>query len=373
MSKLGLVVVIMLLAGRTNAQDYPAPNNQPPTYFVLMQADDGQAFYVRLDSQVFNSSSGGHLILAHLKDSVYTLTVGFPGNLFPEERFLLNMHQKDWSLHLSRQDNGWGLLDDDGKAVPALADPAAAQMPSGTKKADAFSQLMAAIVQDTSVMYNTYAASPPDSTPNAAAVAPIVRSKTETDTVSSEFTPPAVPAGASMSDPVSSAPSSPTGVVQLSERKSTTSLSLVFTDHGVDKKTDTIDVVIPVDSPANGSLRNGTPAPVSSTPRKSILPFINSDCHDFATDYDLDKLRVRMLNATRDDERIQIAYKTFKTKCFSTRQVSALSEIFTSDAAKFKFLGTAYPFVSDDRFSELISLFSDPVYAAKFRTMTGRH
>jgi hypothetical protein len=80
-----------------------------------------------------------------------------------------------------------------------------------------------------------------------------------------------------------------------------------------------------------------------------------------------------MLSANKDDDRILVAYKIFKTKCFSTNQVSALSEIFTTDAAKFKFLETAYPFVSDDQFPELVNLLSDPVYAGKFRTLTGRH
>ena len=43
----------------------------------------------------------------------------------------------------------------------------------------------------------------------------------------------------------SSIPSAPTGVVKLSERKSTQSLSLVYTDHSADQKADTIDVSFP--------------------------------------------------------------------------------------------------------------------------------
>jgi hypothetical protein len=80
-----------------------------------------------------------------------------------------------------------------------------------------------------------------------------------------------------------------------------------------------------------------------------------------------------MLNFSKEDDRIQTAYKVFKTKCFSTMQVGTLSEVFTTDAAKFKFLQTAYPFVSDDHFPELINLLTDPVYTDRFRTMTDRH
>jgi hypothetical protein len=406
MSKLGLVVVIALMAGRINAQNYPAPTSEPPTYFVLIQADSGQAFYIRLDSQLYSSSPAGHLILSKLKDSAYPITVGFPGQIYPEQRYLLNIGEKDRALRLIRQDNSWRLLDDQGLTMPAVADPAAGEMPllAGAKKDDAFSQMMAAIVRDTAVMYNTYAASS-DSIYPAALDSARSRATVDTPAISVRGQDSGI-----ASAPTFAIPSAPTGVVKLSERKSTQSLSLVYTDHVVNKKTDTIDVIIPVDTQAvavrppsssSDTVRsttrvqlpdtsrftvaqqtffpdstrtiNRTPPHAASTSNKSSLPFVNSDCHAFATDYDVDKLRVRMLSANKDDDRILVAYKIFKTKCFTSNQVSALCEVFTTDAAKFKFLEAAYPFVSDDRFPELVNLLSDPVYAGKFRALTGRH
>jgi len=147
MSKLGLVIAMILMVGRSNAQNYPAAGNEPLTFFVLIQADNGQPFYVRLNNQLYSSSATGHLILAQLKDSVYTIAVGFPS--FPEQRYLLNLHQKDLALRLRQQDDRWGLYDDQGQAVVALADSAALEKPrlAGAKKDDAFSQLMSAIVQ----------------------------------------------------------------------------------------------------------------------------------------------------------------------------------------------------------------------------------
>jgi hypothetical protein len=47
-----------------------------------------------------------------------------------------------------------------------------------------------------------------------------------------------------------------------------------------------------------------------------------------------------------------------------------LSEVFTTDGAKFRFLEAAYPFVSDDHFAELSNLLADPVYSGRFRAMT---
>jgi len=208
----------------------------------------------------------------------------------------------------------------------------------------------------------------------------------------------------------------PGPVVKLSERKTTKGLRLVYADHQKGRKTDTIVVIIPVDttarltqrtvdtvssvsSPAGsdtpataGTYRPITPGNGSETtaPKKADaatlparsdtaqkkaaarLPFINSDCKNFATDYDVDKLRVKMLETSKDEDRISVARKVFKTKCFTTRQIRALSEVFTSDAQKFRFFETAYPFVSDDHFRELTDLLADPVYNSKFRSMTGQ-
>jgi len=96
---------------------------------------------------------------------------------------------------------------------------------------------------------------------------------------------------------------------------------------------------------------------------------VNSDCHDFATDFDVDKLRIKMLQSN-GEERIAIARKAFKVKCFYTRQIRALSDVFTSDAARFRFFETAWPFAADEHFHELSDLLTDPVYTARFKTMT---
>jgi hypothetical protein len=99
---------------------------------------------------------------------------------------------------------------------------------------------------------------------------------------------------------------------------------------------------------------------------------VNSDCRNFASDIDVDKLKLRLQKIARDDDKILEARKTFRVKCFSTAQVRAIVGVFTTDAGKFRFLETAYPFVSDDAFRELSDLLTDPIYAGKFKIMTGQ-
>jgi hypothetical protein len=436
MSKLGLVIILILTAGRNYAQQY----------FVLIQADSSQSFYVRLGDQFYSSSREGHLILSRLKDSSYSITIGFPGQVFPEERFFFDIHQKDQVFRLKLEDGQlWRLYDGQGSALKgpdAGAGGINKSRIAGIKKDDAFSRLMADVVKDTAVMYNTYAmqqilSDSPARVATAGSPAAVSATPVSPDTSAlahptvdtSLFRPysvvtagrdslaaPIVPADtqvvAANPGPVKRDSSAaavvplyrpmtgdsaaaagplyrPSDVVKVSEHQSARSMRLVYADHAADSKIDTIVVIIPVDTglqtaggghgpnPDSPVLGSGSGSRLADSlqkraPAKPALPFVNSDCHSFATDYDVDKLRIKMLGSGQDEDRIREARKIFKTKCFSTRQIRALSEVFATDATKFRFLEAAYPFVSDDHFPELISLLADPMYSGRFRAMTGR-
>ncbi len=508
MLKLGLVSVLILMAGRNYAQDY----------FVLIEADNGQPFYVRVDSQLYSSSARGHLILSQLRDSSYIITIGFPRQAFPERQFSFSVNQSDHAFPLINEvGKGWWLVEENGRELPmvnANSGRGSARIP-GIKKDDAFSRLMADVVKDTAVMYSTYtegqanpshvaatspsagsvtqtpantvpandsqaltggwpaastvsagqvahnsstmsdirsardssalnpikpalavgsvdsivpAAGPRDSSlavhPNAISPADsgLARASVFLPADSSAIGRPGITLATDSSDahtistplyrpirrkdtattaaPLASAATplhKTTSVTMLTEHRSSRSLRQVYADHDSSGKADTVVIIIPLDTPAQTGHLSATilatratrtadsshltapqgrgpnpDTPVLGAPRtaKSTLPFINSDCHNFATDYDVDKLRVKMLDCGKDDDRILTARKVFKTKCFSTRQIRALSEVCTTDAAKFKFLEAGYPFVSDDHFAELSSLLSDPVYIGRFRAMT---
>jgi hypothetical protein len=537
MSKISLVILLLLQAGTSFAQNY----------FAFISADSRQPFYVRVDSEFHSSSAEGHLILSQLKDSTYTITIGFPGQTLPEQRYSFAMHSRDQAFELRPQgQDGLRLYDLQGnewlspQGGGGVGDDV---RNAGIKKDDAFSRMMAGVVHDTAVLYNTFgmeralsdspalvatqsAATPlvsadtptarPDTAAHIAAIAantPATSLATTTD--STRLSPAARPdtgvalagkpadstmmvATAATAIPATAAtPPSPatttaaataipattgtrstttattpmttiadttvsqaagvmtheaaprftdsgtaplyrpipkdttkaapipssvgialyrpaSGVVKLSERHGTKNVKLVYADHSGGKKADTIVVIIPIDSPIAkttgrpphvsdsthgpasrahgpnadspmvgvGTAYRGTipPTPPAEAPRTHpadttrrparAAAFVNSDCHDFASDFDVDKLRVKMLESAKDDDRITVARKTFKIKCFSTRQIRTLSEVFTSDAAKFRFFEAAWPFAADEHFHELSDLLADPVYNSKFKTMT---
>lgn len=498
MSKFGLVIIIGLLlqAGTSFAQNY----------FVFIGTDNHQPFYVRVDSEFHSSSPEGHLILSRLKDSMYTIAVGFPGRTLPEQHYAFSIQGKDQAFELRPQDpNGLRLYDLQNNVWLSLQGGGVAGDPlaAGSKKDDAFSRMMAGVVHDTAVLYNTYAmeralndspavattpaapasttataqsapadtaglrttiaqSAPPDTatstaiaTQPAATISPDPAAQKPADTLVAVAANKPVaadttttrPAGAivhqpaprfsdsasaeplyrpiprdsaSAKDPIPSTVGAPLyrrvpGVTKLSERHTPKNVRLVYADHSGGKRTDTIVVIIPIDSPAVAKAAGHQPHPTdtnrisparahgpnadspasgSATAYRPTVPpttpteaarthpadsnnkpaktpvYVNSDCHDFATDFDVDKLRVRMLQSAKDEDRITVARKIFRSKCFYTRQVRTLSEVFTTDAAKFRFFEAAWPFAADEHFHELSDLLADPIYNSKFKTMT---
>ncbi|HMH22357.1 MAG TPA: DUF4476 domain-containing protein [Puia sp.] len=427
MSRIVLLTLLTLIAGGSYAQ----------TYFVLIRSDNNQPFYVRIGDKTFSSSGQGHLIISQLKDSSYAITVGFPRKLFPEQQFSIIFNEKDLEFQLKDLGGkGWGLFNPQTLELkmPAKTDEAGARMhPDGVRKDDAFSRLMAGVVSDTAVMYNTYAmeevrknpAGPvaKDSSrefagqhikdPGKGDTVPLSATRIENGSASSvgqqarkdstSFAQAALrnipPAQTQRTDSAATPIFNPTPpslnvsglgggsrafVEKLSELRTGTAVRLMYSDHIPGSRADTILIIIPVDSPgrstavaATDAAKTGTDAAKTGSelapkPKKTTPIVANSDCRNFAVSYDVDKLRLKLLATPKDEDKLLAATKVFRTKCFSTAQIRALSEVFASDAGKYKFLESAYPFVSDDHFRELADLLTDPAWSGRFRKMTGQ-
>ena len=103
-------------------------------------------------------------------------------------------------------------------------------------------------------------------------------------------------------------------------------------------------------------------------PNKLVM--INSDCIKLATDNDVDKMRVKMLPENDLQKKLAVANKYFKTMCLYAKQIKALSELFPTDEAKYKFLEMAYPFAADTaNFKELHELLTEESYITKFKKL----
>jgi len=81
-------------------------------YFVYLQTDAGQPFFVKMNEKVYSSTASGYLILSKLHDSSYNFSVGFPQNKWPEQKFSVVVNKKDHGYLLKNfGEKGWGLFD----------------------------------------------------------------------------------------------------------------------------------------------------------------------------------------------------------------------------------------------------------------------
>ncbi|HTL08247.1 MAG TPA: DUF4476 domain-containing protein, partial [Chitinophagaceae bacterium] len=191
-------------------------------------------------------------------------------------------------------------------------------------------------------------------------------------------------------------------VINSPVRPTITKAADFFTDSGYEsvfidaseKGSDTIRLSIPfapkaIASPnnetrqetaASSSRKDSTPVTATDTALNaaastaktgnSAAALPNSDCKEIAWDSDIDKLRIKMLLVNTDDEKITVAKKVYRQKCFSVKQVKALTELFKEDEGKYKWFDAVYPYVSDSgHFASLAELLKTDYYLNRFKAM----
>lgn len=155
MKKIAWCFILIIVGMQVRAQQ---------EYFVFIQEPGGQPFYVRMGEHSYSSSAGGHLILSSLKDSVYSMYIGFPKMMYPELLFNVAVKNKDRGFELKKVNGRWQ-LDDLRNLQVIQPEESRTTVDSLVKKSDGYSQLMAGVVNDTAVLYGR----PPQ--PDSAALA----------------------------------------------------------------------------------------------------------------------------------------------------------------------------------------------------------
>jgi hypothetical protein len=132
---------------------------QQAGYLILVDAENKQPFTASIGENLMQSSDHGHLLIPQLQDSVYQLIIRFPRKSTPEQIFPVRIHKKDQGFQLQGSDGSWSLYNWQSRETirPVKEQDSSRLLELGVKRGDGFSRLMAAVVNDSSVMYNTYA------------------------------------------------------------------------------------------------------------------------------------------------------------------------------------------------------------------------
>ncbi|HET6996720.1 MAG TPA: DUF4476 domain-containing protein [Chitinophagaceae bacterium] len=380
-------------------------------FFVYLQTDPAEPFFVKINDKVHSSTATGYLILSRLRDSSYAITVGFPQNKWPDQKFTINIKSKDRGYTIKNfGEKGWGLIDLETMSIQ-MSSAMNASSRTEPKEVSLFTEILSRAANDPSLKERPIAAKedkpavekeekalvnsapevkeekPPvtvavnndtkksatDSNTGRNEAEPAVKKDTVLASVKEDsLPPPALPVVPVQPDKEESADSvvpeyRPSRVIKKSESSVTDGLHLTFIDNYPDGKKDTIRIIIPnsragaeikepvreekkfLDIRSDDTVKKEEPVQgkVKVDSVKSNPAVVKSKCPSIATESDFLKIRKKMAAETNDDAMVAEAKKYFKTKCFSSLQVKNLSTLFLSDSGKYKFFDAAYEYVSD--------------------------
>ena len=126
-------------------------------HFLYLQADNEQAFYLKVAGETRSSTSTGYLILPRLVDSTLEFVIGFPMRKYPEYSFRVGGIVRDRGYALKDFGaKGWGLFDMQSMEVsmgkPASNGDPLVKKPPILAVTDSFATMLASVVGDSAVL-----------------------------------------------------------------------------------------------------------------------------------------------------------------------------------------------------------------------------
>ncbi len=407
MKRILLIFCFAMVASLLNAQRI---------YFIYLQTDNGNPFFIRINDRLYNSTSPGYLIVPGLIDSTYNLKIGFPG----QDRdfdFTAAINKKDHGYLIKNfGDKGWGLFDLQSLNIQMSSSASKSTFHSderGGSAVNAFTDMLSKAADDPTLKQNPVFAKEEGEKPQVTEAVVKEEKKPETistaiDNSKAEQMTNNKPADADKSLVEEKAANEIPEVYKrslvkkISGTASSEGFESVFTDQYPDGETDTVRILIPVDE--NKSVASTEEKPVEQNETRKFLDFssdttriVNSskpgekktplqeeaendkpvssvekrnDCKAIAANDDFLKLRRKMAGKSDDDGMIDEAKKYYRTKCFTTEQIRHLSSLFLSNAGKYNFFNASYNHASDmESFSSLQSELNDEMYINRFKAL----
>lgn len=344
-------------------------------YFIYLQTENEQPFYVKVNDKTYSSSASGYVILSKLPDTTYELNIGFPQNKWPEQGFSVYINAKDHGFLLKNfEDKSWGLFDLQTLAVQMAVTAAEKDnvVKTEPKQVSIFTDILSKAANDPSLKEKPVTVPP-------------VISKEEPDVVKEK---PFVISPVVTNDPPSKKEESKliqlpeykkSVVIKKSESSTIEGLGLIFIDEYADGKKDTINIIIPnpkvsVTETQEKPKEEKKFLDIESKPvtKETVTakPVNKNDCSSVASESDFLKLRKKMAGETTDDGMINEVQKVFRSKCFTVSQIKNLGTLFLNDGGKYKFFDAAYSHVYDiENFESLQSGLTDEYYINRFKAI----
>lgn len=389
-------------------------------YFLYIQGENQQPFYIKIDGVIYSSSASGYLILPRLESGSIDMVIGFPKAQWPEQSFSVELKFADRGFILKNQESkGWALFDlqtqqfFEGKLLISKAKVGESER---KKTDDPFASSLAAAVND------------PDLRDVDLIASKEVPPKKNLPVSSNQQTPipvnEAVPLKATETNVSVSMPKPEEKknlpqtkekpfinlVQKLKESRTNEYIGLVYEDKNGDQ-TDTIEIridglileeasvevvasvkkdtialvkiitpelvvptksetAIPVAETMPITIVKDSPAALKDEKTAAIALPARKDCKQIASEKDMIAARKKAYTLGSDSDIIVHYTKEVKNKCYTVGLLQALSFAFVNDASRYQFFQDAYPWVMDPaNYSELERLFVSKEYIQKFKQL----
>ncbi|MBP9120266.1 MAG: DUF4476 domain-containing protein [Chitinophagaceae bacterium] len=369
----GLVIMLNVLTINAFAQK---------RYFVYLQAEDKQPFYVMINQKNYSSSINGHLVIPKLKNGKYFFVAGFPKDKYPEQKFTCVVDDKDQGFVLKQFGNtGWGLFNlVTFKSVMAnAADWEKEKSIYDTVKIDDDMALVPTKVNNISENKikpsNSINNTPKTETKPVEQPIQEVVIATPPKFISADQEKKAFVSNDVVKDLENNQPPQSNQVlkriVRTLQKGSSQGLDEIYIDFTV-TPSDTIALFIPINSIVTTDEVIKTSTNLDSAKNKTVgnSNQYNKSCVYLATENDFARTRKLMSLETTDDKMISTAKKAIKGKCFTVEQVKALGLLFLAEQNRLKFFTTAKSNIYDVlNFSSLESEFTLSNLIEQFRKL----
>ncbi|HPH23088.1 MAG TPA: DUF4476 domain-containing protein [Chitinophagaceae bacterium] len=369
----GLVIMLNVLTINAFAQK---------RYFVYLQAEDKQPFYVMINQKNYSSSINGHLVIPKLKNGKYFFVAGFPKDKYPEQKFTCVVDDKDQGFVLKQFGNtGWGLFNlVTFKSVMANAvDWEKEKSIYDTVKIDDDMALVPTKVNNISENKikpsNSINNTPKTETKPVEQPIQEVVIATPPKFISADQEKKAFVSNDVVKDLENNQPPQSNQVlkriVRTLQKGSSQGLDEIYIDFTV-TPSDTIALFIPISNNVATDEVIKTSTNSDSAKNKTVgnSNQYNKSCVYLATENDFARTRKLMSLETTDDKMISTAKKAIKGKCFTVEQVKALGLLFLAEQNRLKFFTTAKSNIYDVlNFSSLESEFTLSNLIEQFRKL----
>ncbi len=389
--------------------------NAQKIYFIYLQTEKGQPFFIRMNDKLYNSVSSGYLIIPRLIDSTYNFKLGFPGK-DRDLNFTATINKKDHGYLIKDfGEKGWGIFDLQSLSVQMSSSNSkeTAQFNNDSDlQINAFTDMLSKAADDASLKQNPVFVKEEEKKPKIIEAVVKEEKKPETGSITDNAESKSLQTK-EMSNEEKALPEKKlltqteevykrSVVTKISGTTSNEGFESVFIDQLQNGKVDTVRILIPLDKiksvvsveskpeakkeerkfldfgPDTTKIVNNSQSEdqkkefISKAPDKSesVSAEEKNNCNSIAVNDDFLKLRRKMTGKTDDEGMINEAKKYFKTKCFTTEQIKHLSSLFLSNAGKYNFFNASYNHISDmENFSSLQSELNDEFYINRFKKL----